>query len=63
MAAKLRRVVRPKDLHQQIIETTSEHDGHGQHQHTRAWRKIVYGRELQAGSIGGHDAGDAPCTQ
>ena len=46
MAAKLRRVVRPKDLHQQIIETTSEHDGHGQHQHTHAWRKIVYGREL-----------------
>jgi hypothetical protein len=48
MAAKLRRVVQaaPKDLHQQIIETTSEHDGHGQHQHTHAWRKIVYGREL-----------------
>jgi hypothetical protein len=48
MAAKLRRVVqaaaeRPAPTDN---ETTSEHDGHGQHQRTHAWRKIVYGREL-----------------
>ena len=57
---RLRLVVQvANDLRQQIVETTSEHDTHGQHQHTHARSKNGWSCRPD----GGRGASDAPCTQ